>query len=313
MPNGITSRGSIDGGRKKPEAGQNRNWVFTVNNPTGDDVSRIRSLEGQSVKYLRCKPERGESGTLHLQGLVLFTNARTFEGVKRLFGGAHLEVMRGSVHQALTYVEKEESSAIDEFPDGNIEFGTRPKEGAGGQGSRTDLLDVYDAVRSGKRGIELIEANPAAFIKYNRGIECLVSHFEPVRTFKTDVFWFYGGTGTGKSRKAFEDAEAAGTWYVKDPGSSWWDGYCGQHSVIVDDYRRDMCTFSSLLRLFDRYPLPVQVKGGYRQFSSRVIYVTTPKKPEDRHIILCHVIFYQFHASACNQQVLVAHPHQKQS
>ena len=31
----------------------------------------------------------------------------------------------------------------------------------------------------------------------------------------------------------------------------------------------------------DRYPLPIQVKGGYRQFISKVIYLTTPKNPKD--------------------------------
>lgn len=279
MPNG--ERNLADGRGPESQTGQHRNWVFTINNPTADDVSRLRSMEGESVRYLRCKPERGESGTLHLQGLVIFKNARAFGGVKRLFGNAHLEVMRGSVQQALDYVEKEESSAIEEFIEGNIEFGSRPKEGAGGQGSRSDLLDVYDAVRSGKRGVELIEANPTAYIKYSRGIQELLSHFDEPRRFKTEVFWFYGGTGTGKSKKAYEDAELAGDVYVKDPGSMWWDGYLGQHSVVIDDYRRDMCTFSSLLRLFDRYPLPVQVKGGYRQFKSKVIYVTTPKNPTE--------------------------------
>ena len=270
-----------DDGRRDVESKQHRNWVFTVNNPDESDITRIRSLEGQSVKYLRCKPERGENGTLHLQGLVVFANARTFNGVRACFGTAHLEVMRGSINQALEYVEKEETSAIEQFPLGDIEFGTRPRAGTGGQGGRSDLHDVYDAIRRGERGIGLIEANPVAYIKFYRGINDVVSHFEESRRFKTEVFWYYGGTGTGKSKKAFEDAEGAGTVYVKDPSSSWWDGYCGQHSVVIDDFRRDMCTFSALLRLFDRYPLPIQVKGGYRQFTSKVIYLTTPKNPKD--------------------------------
>ncbi len=273
--------GSADG-RGITDGKQHRNWVFTINNPTDEDVRVIHSLESKSIKYLRCKPERGEGGTLHLQGLVVFANARTFGGVKGLFGGrAHLEVMRGSVQQALDYVEKEDTSAIEEYPQGNISIGTRPKEGSGGQGSRSDLLDVFNAIKSGKRGVELIESNPSAYIKYTRGINEVVGCFESRRNFKTDVFWYYGPTGTGKSKKAYEDAQDAGSLYVKDPSSHWWDGYNGEHSVIIDDYRRDMCTFSALLRLFDRYPLPVQVKGGYRQFNSKVIYVTTPKSPCD--------------------------------
>lgn len=34
-----------------------------------------------------------------------------------------------------------------------------------------------------------------------------------------------------------------------------------------------------MLRLFDRYPYQVEVKGGTRQFLARKIYVTTPKSP----------------------------------
>lgn len=262
--------------------GQHRNWVFTLNNPTEEHVVALRGLgESTSTKYFRCKPERGESGTLHLQGLVQFRNGRTFEGVRRSLEGAHIEVMRGTISQALDYVEKEEGDATIDFPSGNIEIGSRPPAGSGGQGSRSDLLVLYEAARDGKRGRDLIEANPEAFIKFARGIEAVVGCYEDRRAFKTEIRWYYGPTGTGKSKTAYEEAEALGSFYVKDPTSNWWDGYAGEHSCIIDDYRRDFCTFSSLLRLFDRYPLPVQVKGGYRQFRSKVIFITTPKNPQD--------------------------------
>jgi len=102
----------------------------------------------------------------------------------------------------------------------------------------------------------------------------------PVRQEKTIVHWYYGPTGTGKSREAYRIAEAASTYYVKDPTNKWWDGYDQQDVVIIDDYRRDFATFATLLRLFDRYAMSVEYKGGTIQFNSKMIIVTSPKDPK---------------------------------
>jgi len=49
--------------------------------------------------------------------------------------------------------------------------------------------------------------------------------------------------------------------------------------VIIDDYRKDFCKFSELLRLLDRYPLRLQIKGGTVEFVARHIYITCPLAP----------------------------------
>ena len=96
------------------------------------------------------------------------------------------------------------------------------------------------------------------------------------RSWKTVVFWFYGPTGTGKSFAAMEYAKDA---YWKMGGNKWWDGYDGQSDVIIDDYRKDLCTFNELLRLLDRYPLLVERKGGSMQFLAKRIFITSPFSP----------------------------------
>jgi hypothetical protein len=124
---------------------------------------------------------------------------------------------------------------------------------------------------------DLAEELPEQFIKYHRGIERCIQTRGSSRNFKTKVFWYYGATGTGKSRAACDEAPCA---YWKDPSHHWWDGYEYQEDVIIDDYRADYCKFSALLRLFDRYPLQIQVKGGTRDFVAKRIFITAPKRPD---------------------------------
>uniref|UniRef100_UPI004048ADC4 RNA helicase domain-containing protein n=1 Tax=Polynucleobacter sp. TaxID=2029855 RepID=UPI004048ADC4 len=69
--------------------------------------------------------------------------------------------------------------------------------------------------------------------------------------------------------------------YWKPPTTKWWDGYDGESDIIIDDYRRDFCTFADLLRLLDRYPLQVEVKGGTINFNAKRIFITTPKSIEN--------------------------------
>ena len=82
-------------------------------------------------------------------------------------------------------------------------------------------------------------------------------------------------TGSGKSRAAWEEHPDA---YSKDPNTKWWDGYNSQDTVILDDYRPSKeLPFNQLLRMMDRYPLTVEIKGGSVNFCPRLIVVTTSK------------------------------------
>lgn len=49
--------------------------------------------------------------------------------------------------------------------------------------------------------------------------------------------------------------------------------------VILDDLRADFAPLHTLLRLFDGYPLSVEVKGGHRVVKARRFYVTAPCPP----------------------------------
>lgn len=263
------------------EARRVRNWTFTLNNYADEDRERIdREFGAGSIKYVIYQPERGAEGTPHLQGYIIFANARTLGGVRSIFGGrAHWERAVASIEANISYCTKE-STRDSSAGFAVVERGVRSDHrGAGsGRGHRTDLDRVSESVRNGATLAEIAEDYPKEIILHARGISTLQALYAKRRAAPPSVYWFYGPTGSGKSRLANEESPDA---YWKDPCSQWWDGYDGTSDIIIDDYRRDFCTFASLLRLFDRYPLKVQCKGGYVTINAKRIYITTPKCIEE--------------------------------
>lgn len=266
------------GPRNEPR-GKSYDYCFTLNNYTNDDVEFIRQFAERECTYLVYQHELGESGTPHFQGYFRFRSRRHFNAVRRKLSRNgqcrfHIEPRRGTVEQAIAYcidpAKRDAGSNAD-----IVEYGTRPT----GRGTRTDIRDCVGAIKQNASMRDLFEQHPEVMVKYARGFTVARMVYEHKRDFKTIVKWYYGSTGTGKSRAAHN--EAGNDAYWKAGASKWWDGYDRQETVIIDDYRCDLCPFHVLLRLFDRYPMYVEGKGTSMSFVSKTIIVTAPHRPEN--------------------------------
>ncbi len=85
-----------------------RAWVFTLNNPTPEDIAFFssRCFIGSSTHFV-CQLERGDVETTpHIQGFVRWTNAKAFAPAKKLLRDAHIEAARGSLSDNRTYCTK---------------------------------------------------------------------------------------------------------------------------------------------------------------------------------------------------------------
>lgn len=247
-----------------------RRFALTFNNYTEPAVEALKAHAGDVFKYLIWSRETGELLTPHLQMYGETTNKLTILGLKTKltaihdsFHTVHVEVAGGTAQQNIEYCTKTSEA--------EFELGTRPR----GQGKRTDLDTVCDAIQSGATFDQVIKLYPTQFVKFGNGLSSLIMHVSPPRNSMTIGYWCYGETGAGKSHWAHQNFPMA---YWKSCDEKWFDGYTGQETVVIDDYRptKEM-SLQFILRLVDKYPLRVPVKGAYVQFAPKRIIFTSPK------------------------------------
>lgn len=109
-----------------------RNWCFTLNNYTNEQVSFLETRAlGGGFTYLVFGYETAASGTPHLQGYFSLNRSKKLVDLKRwltpLLREAHLEISRGTPVEASTYCKKDDNVYY--------EHGELPAQ----QGQRTDL------------------------------------------------------------------------------------------------------------------------------------------------------------------------------
>lgn len=249
-----------------PIAYKAASWCFTLNNYNDADISRLVGLGNDGCKYLVFGKERGESGTPHLQGFVVFKTRRSLASCKESIGEkCHVERMRGTHLQASDYCKK----------DGDFtEFGTIPSPGL-----RNDLADVVESCYKSKSLRAVSTEHPELFIRYGRGIRDWFQTAEvlPPRDFKPQVRVYVGPPGVGKSRRGLAEASEFGRVYYK-PDGPWWDGYDGQEAVIFDDFYGNY-PYHAMLNALDRYPVRVPVKGSFVQLTALCFIITSNKSP----------------------------------
>lgn len=259
-----------------------KQFVATVNNPSGElatpELFKDRLHARFPVHSLAGQHEIASSGTPHLQLAFRLVDRVRMSQLIAAVPGAHFEVMRGSPQQAFAYATKADTRAPNTEP---FTFGQQPSRGTG-QGRRTDLLEIKDAIDNGATLRDVFDSHFALALQYHRGLELYrTQKHRPGNRPNLKVYWFYGPTGTGKSRKVHDLVlEEPTDVYFKGPESHWFDGYDGQRTLVLDDFRKNWVTFSFLLRWLDIYTLQVQRKGSSCYANWSTVFITAPLPPD---------------------------------
>lgn len=244
-----------------------RNFTFTDFDTSSSREEWLKAIECSYIVWGR---ERCPStGREHLQGTICFPNPRTLKPVIKLLAPNHVEPCK-DLQASIKYCKK----------DGDFkEYGTEPK----GQGTRTDLKNIRDELKTGKSFLDLIESDSLKSYSHIRMAQTLETYYAPKRNFKPEVRWYYGTTGTGKTRSVFEEFPPDDIYNraSRDNGTLWFTGYKREKVMLLDDFRADMFKFNNLLRFLDRYPYDLRIHGGVVPFVSSIIIITSPYHPRD--------------------------------
>lgn len=215
------------------------------------------------VTYVRGQPEIGESGYRHWQIVAYYAHKRSLTSAKRSWPQqAHLEPTRSAA--AVAYVWKEDTRDGEQF-----EFGTQPVQ-------RNSSVD-WERIKSFAKAGNLEEIPADIYIRYYRTLKCIAADNDRPAAIPKTVFVFVGNTGTGKSRRAWD--EAGNEAYCKDPRSKFWCGYQNEENVIIDEFRGGI-DVSHLLRWLDRYPVRVEIKGSSMPLKAQRFWITSNIPPE---------------------------------
>lgn len=250
---------------------RSRGWCFTLNNPTVGDRGEF---DEELCDYLVYQLEKGENGTPHLQGYVYWKTMKSLRQMKKWLPRAHFEKARGSPEQNKTYCTKAEGRL-----DGPWEHGEMPVKG-----KRNDLNTIAMMVKEG--GLQMVEhENPGMIIRYHKGLQALNSYYQQIERRKAGwikpiIRIYYGETGTGKTRHCWEKYPDLYRVACHTGGTTWFDGYQGENTVLFDDFHAGM-PYRLLLQMLDGYPLRMQVKGSFVMLYAKRFLFTTNVHPND--------------------------------
>lgn len=168
---------------------------------------------------------------------------------------------------------------------GPWEFGTP----SAGQGTRTDITAIGEAVRAGNSNLELIDSLGYQVARYSKHIDWIRFNTMKPRSDRqlvgVKVIVLYGPTGTGKTYAAVNKLANQDYHIVSAPSHAsekvWFDGYEGQSTLILDDFNGSWCTMDFLKRLLDVYPLSVEIKGGKTWACWTTVLITTNTPPSE--------------------------------
>lgn len=279
--------------------------VKTITGTFWCDSEEKRHLEFERVKsvwptsrYILYGPLEltEENKKPHLHFIIAFASSKMFKTIiKTLISKEyHIENCR-NYHAAVEYCLKSN-------PNDKLEYGEPLK-----QGLRTDIKKTLEASHYNIKEIQ--ENNPEIFVRYRSGIKeiCETKNKEnnvldwlnltkdeegniKKKEYKpTKVYWFFGPTGTGKSRRVKEIVSNKIMNKVIKPdeitiincftSSGFAIGMINYKSkiLILDEFRGDCIKFNELLKIIDG--TTINVKGSEVYLHLDEIYVTSCYNP----------------------------------
>lgn len=257
-------------------------------------ILEVKKLADNGIKYVIVSREFHQDGEEHHHAVIMLESAihlkRTDMNILDLLidnrGTFDLENPQ-YYHPNIQSVKSPKESIRYVKKDGQyITYGICPFKECLSTKEKNELFlskNIKELVENGEISIFKLPQLEKAKLLYKN--ELLQPTFE-----KKEVYWYYGETGSGKTKEAWNKArELCGIGeeinridneiWISNGDGKWFDGYQGQRCVIIDDLRANTWEFSWLLRITDNYPTRVPIKGGFVRWVPKYIFITAPDEP----------------------------------
>lgn len=268
------------------ERNRHTNWCFTLNYGAAgqlDDlaarafVDHLPDITNYGIVGFESAPTTNQ---LHLQGYIQLSSRKRLSELKRLPEGStvHWEPARGDEVENRAYCTK--TRETDLVP--NAEFVEWGEPVAVNAGIREKAR--WTVARKLAVAGNLAQLDDQLFIQHYSAFRNIARDYLPVLP-DADActgVWYYGPTGSGKSRQArLTYAANTDDIYLK-PVNKWWDGYRSQPFVLMEDFGKDHSVLGYHLKIWaDRYSFPAEIKGSTIAIRPKKIVVTSQYHPRD--------------------------------
>jgi len=225
-----------------------------------------------------------ETGRSHMHAYFHHTDTKSLRVMKSAFPRMNFQTCGGNEEQCRAYTSK----------DG---FGLKIHEAefACGAGKRRDLHSCGQLLLSdGISGLEeIINSNPAQYMRYHRGMEALLDRIIKPRALSTPprVTWIMGDPGSGKSYLARALSSAliptlGPVFEMNHLNLPWVESYNQQRICCIQDLRAvtakgQRIEPSFFLKMWDVDAMVFERKGGSVQFQGEEFFVTCCIHPAD--------------------------------
>ena len=195
----------------------------------------------------------------------------------------HWEPRRGTLKQALDYLNKEEKLE---------ERGDRPRLNTS---IATNFEEMYEDAKKG-----VVHPECMMYARYQNYFDNLANAAILPEKFRGELdtknLWIWGERGTGKSNLPFDAAVAEGATIYRKRKNKWWDGYVDQKYVVIEDIEPDDCRYigSMIKEWADRHQFLGEYKGHTKLILPMFRFIVTSNhspeecysNPEDLEAVL---------------------------
>lgn len=259
---------------------QSKKYQLTINNPsekglTHEKILDILKANFKTLEYLCMADEQGN--TFHTHVFVCFHSRVRFSMIKKHFPQAHIEPVKGTVSQNISYIKKSGKWADTDKGETAIEgsfeeYGRRPPDS---KGRRDDMSELYQMISDGMTNAEILAVNQDYILQIEKldkvRTTLLIERFKRNLRLNLKVIYIYGETGSGKTRGVLEEHGCEQVYRVTDYEHPF-DGYNCQPVLCFDEFRSSL-RLKDMLSYCDIYPIELPARYSNKFACYDTVYI----------------------------------------